>query len=338
MENVKPKVSIIVPVYKAENTLHRCLKSIIQQSLKEIEVILVDDGSPDRSGAICDEYGKLDPRVKVIHRNNGGESRARNDGMRIAQGEYIGFVDSDDYVEHNMYEVLYRIAESANVDIVNCGHFCENADGVKQLTSGLKANKVLAQSDVVLSIRSFENDLDEFWFVWRNLYRRTFLEAHAITFDEGVKYGPDTNFNLLAFYYARSSYSTDQHLYHYVENPNGLLCAKFKEAYLEQLSSTYQKRLEFFEKIGFDAESSVRGLSATVIERFLISLLFNAWESPRRDFLKQAAAIRDSGMVSESFLYYEPRGKVSLFLRSVIALMKHRMHPLLYVLFTLRQP
>ena len=103
---MNPKISIIVPVYNVEKYIHKCINSILDQSLTEFELILVDDGSPDRSGEICDEYSKKDNRIKVIHKSNGGVSSARNIGIDKACGEYIGFVDPDDYIDVNMYERL----------------------------------------------------------------------------------------------------------------------------------------------------------------------------------------------------------------------------------------
>ena len=102
-------ISIIVPVYNVEEYLPACLDSIINQTYTEIEIILVDDGSTDSSGEICDRYAKIDERVKVIHKSNGGLSDSRNVGIQVAKGEYIGFVDSDDYVEFDMYETLFNI-------------------------------------------------------------------------------------------------------------------------------------------------------------------------------------------------------------------------------------
>ena len=99
-----PKISIIVPVYNVETYLQCCVDSLLHQTLKEIEIILVDDGSPDNSPAMCDEFAKHDDRVKVIHKKNEGQGYARNSGLEIAAGEYIAFVDSDDYVELNAYE------------------------------------------------------------------------------------------------------------------------------------------------------------------------------------------------------------------------------------------
>ena len=103
-----PKISIIVPVYNVEKYLEKCVRSILAQTFTDFELILVDDGSPDSSGAMCDQFAEQDQRVKVIHKENGGLSDARNAGIEIATGEYLGFVDSDDYIADDMYETLYN--------------------------------------------------------------------------------------------------------------------------------------------------------------------------------------------------------------------------------------
>lgn len=134
-----PLISVIVPIYKAEDYLPRCIDSILAQTYWNIEVILVDDGSPDRCGEICDEYGQKDARVKVIHQENSGTIVARNVGLSIARGEYIGFVDSDDYIEPQMYERLYDCIRSGPYDIVWCDVVLDLAD--KQYASRLIASE-----------------------------------------------------------------------------------------------------------------------------------------------------------------------------------------------------
>lgn len=124
MQITKPKISIIVPVYKAEPYLRKCIDSILNQTFKDFELILVDDGSPDRCGEICDEYALKDSRIKIIHKENSGRSSARNVGLDIAQGEYIGFVDSDDWIEPDMYEVLYSKAKIESADIIALNYNC----------------------------------------------------------------------------------------------------------------------------------------------------------------------------------------------------------------------
>lgn len=113
-----PLISIIVPVYNIEEYLPRCIESVLQQTYTNLELILVDDGSKDRSGAICDAYQEKDSRVRVIHKENGGSSSARNEGIAVAKGQYLGFVDSDDYVEKTMYETMVRVIEETGCNIV----------------------------------------------------------------------------------------------------------------------------------------------------------------------------------------------------------------------------
>ena len=120
-QNNNDKISIIVPVYNVEKYLARCLDSIIDQTYTNIEIILVDDGSLDESGKICDEYAKKDKRIKVIHKQNGGLSSARNSGIEMASGKYVCFIDSDDYIEKDMIEYLYKGVKKYHADIVVCG-------------------------------------------------------------------------------------------------------------------------------------------------------------------------------------------------------------------------
>ena len=115
-----PKISIIVPVYNVEKYLHRCISTLVNQSLKDIEIILVNDGSIDNSGVICDEYAKIDNRIKVIHKQNGGQSSARNEGLRNASADLVGFVDSDDWISLDMYEYLYNLQIKNDASIVAC--------------------------------------------------------------------------------------------------------------------------------------------------------------------------------------------------------------------------
>ncbi len=124
-----PLISVIVPVYKAEAYLKKCINSIINQTYKNLEIILVDDGSPDKCGEICDEFAKQDSRIRVIHKQNGGQSSARNAALDIMSGDYVGFVDSDDWIEPNMYEHLYNLIAENNAQISACGLQCDYSGG-----------------------------------------------------------------------------------------------------------------------------------------------------------------------------------------------------------------
>lgn len=125
-------ISIIVPVYNVEKYLKRCIDSILAQTYQNIEVLLIDDGSPDDSGNICDGYTLIDSRVRVFHKENGGVSSARNLGLKEAKGDYIGFVDADDYIDSSMYEVLLNNLKNENADISVCSYYQEDNEGVFQ--------------------------------------------------------------------------------------------------------------------------------------------------------------------------------------------------------------
>ena len=132
VDNGRGVISVIVPVYKVKSYLCQCVDSIINQTYKDLEILLVDDGSPDSSGAISDEYATKDERIRVIHKANGGQSTARNAALDVAQGDYIGFVDGDDWVEPNMYESLLSVMLNENADIVQCGWYKVSPEGVKE--------------------------------------------------------------------------------------------------------------------------------------------------------------------------------------------------------------
>lgn len=147
-EENAPLVSVIVPVYKAENYLHKCVDSLLAQTFTDFEIILVNDGSPDRSGEICDEYAKKDSRIKVIHKENGGVSSARQCGIDNAQGEYTIHADPDDWVENNMLEELYRKAKEEDADMVICDYYVEYKNltkYIKQQPSALDHKTVLRE-------------------------------------------------------------------------------------------------------------------------------------------------------------------------------------------------
>ncbi|EGO6096531.1 glycosyltransferase, partial [Enterococcus faecalis] len=146
-----PKISIIVPVYNVEKYLEKCVRSILAQTFTDFELILVDDGSPDSSGAMCDQFAKQDERVKVIHKENGGLSDARNAGIEIATGEYLGFIDSDDYIADDMYELLYTNIVKEDADLSICGIYdvYEGKEPVEKQQQYIVLDKVAAMKMIL---------------------------------------------------------------------------------------------------------------------------------------------------------------------------------------------
>lgn len=188
-----PLLSIIVPVYRAERFLHKCIDSILNQSLSDLELILVDDGSPDGSGEICDVYVQKDARVKVIHQKNSGVSAARNRGLEEATGEFVGFVDSDDWVTESMYETMYTAAITQDAEIVMCDIRAVCEDGTEQMDTirQLAGDCLLIHED-----RTPELMPDFGGSACRCIYQRALLEEYHIQFPEGLKFSEDRIFNI----------------------------------------------------------------------------------------------------------------------------------------------
>ena len=183
------KVSIIVPIYNVEKYLARCMDSLLNQTLKDIEIIMVDDGSPDNCPQMCDEYAKKDNRVKVIHKQNAGLGYARNSGLEVATGEYVAFVDSDDYVGLNMYKTLYEKAEAEGCDAVFCGFRTEVASGswvysdeVTQdiLWKGKEIKRFVY--DMIASGTGVKAERLYQMSVWHSIYKRSIIEVNHLQF------------------------------------------------------------------------------------------------------------------------------------------------------------
>ncbi len=204
------KLSIIIPVYNTGIYLHKCIRSILSQKLQDFELILVDDGSKDDSGAICDEYAKQDSRVKVIHKKNEGVSIARNTGINMAEGEYIGFVDSDDWIEADMYETLYNLAVSKECDIVMCDAVTkyddkpDEEDTIIRLSGGDLLSKKDIHPELLREMAGA---------VWRCIYKKNLLQNNSIIFPPNIPFSEDRIFNILAMGYADKIYYTKTPFY-----------------------------------------------------------------------------------------------------------------------------
>lgn len=161
-------ISVIVPVYKVEKYLNRCIDSIIKQTYHNLEIILVDDGSPDNSGKICDEYAKKDKRIKVIHKPNGGLSDARNYALEIAEGEYIGFVDSDDYIKEDMFQTLYDLCEENKADISIVSFY----EMIEDKVIAVRNSGELQIMDKIEAIKELLIDTKIQSYAWNKLFRK----------------------------------------------------------------------------------------------------------------------------------------------------------------------
>ena len=179
---MEDKVTIIVPVYNAEKYLEKCIKSLINQTYNNLEIILIDDGSLDKSWNICNNFAKKDTRIKVYHKENGGVSSARNWGLSNSSGKYILFVDSDDWLEDNMIEILYREIEEQKVDVSICNFFCN--DEKSQKINDKTNNKIISDDRKEKIKYLFEESLFG-GYLWNKLIRKSIIGD--IVFDENVK-------------------------------------------------------------------------------------------------------------------------------------------------------
>lgn len=205
-----PKVSIIVPVYNVEKYIRRCLDSIIAQTFTDWECLLIDDGSPDNSGKICDEYAKKDSRFRVFHKENGGVSSARNLGVQEASGEWIAFIDSDDIVLCNWLEVVCNAALRTQTDLVHWGY--EKIDEEKSLeTINIYSKEYDNMYDFILS-KNYKHT------VWSYLFRKKIITDNSICFPVGLKCSEDQSFLLKYMLVSKSVYCIPDILYQYYQN------------------------------------------------------------------------------------------------------------------------
>lgn len=221
---MQEKISIVVPIYNVEKELDRCLQSLLRQTYKNIEIILVDDGSPDRCPLLCDEYAQKDSRVRVIHKKNGGLSDARNVGLQATTGEYVLYIDSDDYIDLDSCERFLKATEQQKVDIVVGSAIMEKSDGSceEMLHTATPSGIIYNASEFIeKSIRAYQ------WYAPAcfNMYRRDFLLQNELFFKVGI-YFEDMQMLPRVFLSAQKIACIDGVFYHYVVRDNSIMTSK----------------------------------------------------------------------------------------------------------------
>lgn len=275
-------ISVIVPVYKVEPYLDRCVQSIVDQTYRNLEIILVDDGSPDNCPAMCDAWAEKDSRIKVIHKQNGGLSDARNAGMAAATGEYIGFVDSDDYLSYDMYQLLAERMRRDNSDIAACGVEMIFEDGAPSRMLTYSGESVLSAEEAMLAV------VEETWLkqpVWYKLYKTA--QVRDIPFPVG-KCHEDVFWTYQAVGRAKRVSVMDAPCYHYRQRSGSIMGEGYSLKRLDSLEAK-QQRLEYL-KVHYPAlENAAR-----------IDLLFScmyAMQMSLRHLLHQELAVAKSMIV-----------------------------------------
>lgn len=255
----KPLVSIIVPVYNVEKYLEKCLDTLIGQTLKNIEIICVNDGSTDNCGEILDKYSQIDSRIIVVKQENQGLSAARNTGMGYVSGKYIMFVDSDDWIETETCETVFNTAESFNADLVFWSYTREYGDSSKEKLMFWQNETVFEEEQVKNQLQrricglfgeelahpDYANALET---VWGKLYLAERLLSNNISFVDTKEIGTeDALFNLYALGYIKKAVYIKQCFYHYRKNNESSLTSKYKEKLYSQWQCLFDRMLEYIE-------------------------------------------------------------------------------------------
>lgn len=250
-QNSVPKVSILVPIFNVEKYLRQCLDSVVNQSLKDIEIICIDDGSTDSSPQIIKEYAKDDPRFTIITKKNSGYGDSMNKGLEKAKGEYIGIVESDDWVDVDMFENLYKIAVDNKVDVVKSNFYfysgLGNTNKKFQLVNHIDSEKVI--NPIETNSVFFPQAA-----IWTGLYKKSFLSKNNIAFlpTPGASY-QDTGFNFKVWASAEKAFLTnDAYLHYRIDNDNSSVKSKGKIfAVVDELTEMYKfaKKTKHFDKL-----------------------------------------------------------------------------------------
>ena len=247
-------ISVIVPIYNVDRYLRQCIESICRQTYQKLEIILVDDGSTDDSAYICDEYAEQDSRIKVLHKKNEGLVKARKDGLMLSSGQFIAYVDGDDWIEPDMYKCMYQIMESQDVDIVMCGRYEDTGDISKAIFHGVPEKRYGKEQllheiypRMIVNHTFFEWGI--FPSVWDKLFHRECVERFQLTVDEQIIMGEDAACTYPCLLNANSIYVVHKCLYHYRQTPTSMI-KNIQNYKLErnQFQSLYHTVLQTLEK------------------------------------------------------------------------------------------
>lgn len=280
-----PLVSIVVPVYKVEKFLDRCVGSLVAQSYENIEIILVDDGSPDRSGAMCDAWAEKDSRIKVLHKENGGQATARNKAVEISRGDYIFFVDSDDYVSADAVEYLLGIMADSGADIATASYRTVYGDG--EDFENQPEEELLLVDNVGACREYYGRHYLKLAAPWGKLFPMEIVRRFP--FPAGHKHEDEAAVYLM-YYYGGNMVISNREIYAYYQNQGSVTHNTSNKSYRDALG-TQHAQLAFFEKEGN------RELAALAADRLCMSLIYLAGggeevnreyiaNNPRPDFLR----------------------------------------------------
>lgn len=335
---MKPEVSIIVPVYNAEMYLSRCIESIIGQTYKNIELILIDDGSADRSGNICDEFAHRDNRIIVVHKRNAGVSAARNDGIKLSRGRYLQFVDSDDYIDGKMTAILIDRALRNDSDIVICGF---NTIDYK---TGELMPFAYSQTDLNLDVKEFLAIYYDLYLTrylntpCNKLYEAGLVKDNEIYFEPDIDYGEDLIFNLEVFKRCSKFSIINSCLYNYaLYHNNDSLTRKpradmyeIQKMMFEEVVALYVDADGFSEEIKSLEQGYTRDLIKGVIQYYASYTILKDYKS----FEEKARTVWNDEVLQKCIINYQPNSAQE---RILVFFLQNNMYFSLYVYVQIKE-
>lgn len=334
-----PKVSIVIPVYNMEKYLPRCMDSIFAQTLMDWEVLLVDDGGSDASVSMCDAYAKKDDRVKVLHKENGGLTSAWKAGSRLAQGDYIGYVDSDDYIEPKMYERLYEEAVKENADIACCGlkHVYEDGEHEEWNEQMEFERTVFTPGELVEEL--FPVLINDGRFFGRHLQpnrvtklvKRELVQKNLSLCNDKVSIGEDYQFSLCMFLDAKKVVVVkDFFPYIYYMNHSSMTM-KYDEDYMDKIQIMSENLARISEEKGiYDLKPQIQNdfLCLTVLH--IKGGIYKKRNAPYKEHRKDMERVRNREDVKRA-LYGHTMDKLTLAEKLFLFFLRHRMYFCIYV-------
>ena len=310
MEEIK--ISVIMPVYKVENYVGKAIESILSQTLQDFEFWIVDDGSPDKSGAICDEYAAKDARIHVIHKENGGAPSARNAAMRLAKGKYWFFLDADDWAESNMLEELYNQAETHKAQLVICGFYIDTYYGKSK--RNFISEKYFVDDAVYTDAQSFrENsyryfDRNLLYTPWNKLVLASYLKENNVFFPETFR--DDFPFNIAVVRNVERVVVSTRAYYHFLRAREESETTKFQRGLYQKREEEHGWMLDLYKEWGIENEQVTEMLSRRYIERQIecvTNLTCSTSTLTHRERIEEIRTIVHNPRVDECLKYAKPR-------------------------------
>ncbi len=262
----KDKISIIIPIYNSIDYISRCLKSVQEQTYENLEVICIDDGSSDGTAEIVDDFAKMDKRFIVIHQSNKGESNARNTGLKTMTGTYIAFIDCDDWIEPQMYEVLEKYIREKKVDMVASSWFRDTDSESVEIKNSVSVEEDVFNRESLLQYIYMRDSYRGFSYMWNKLYRRDLFfdnEENLILFDEGLKLGGDVLYLARLVLNTKTAYYIERAFYHYYQR-------KISSCHTKDISKLRDWLIAYQKVIRYINDNNIETKALIWIKRFLV--------------------------------------------------------------------